>query len=271
MPRSLKTRLSDGEAVFGSFAFLPSPDIVEIMGFAGFDYVIIDLEHSPKDWSDVVHMVRAAQLHTMAVLIRVRENTEKAILEALELGADGIVLPFVQTAEDVRRAARAANYAPRGTRGTCTLTRVARYGGLRSAFIEHTQRQNDKVVLVAQIEDKKGVENIAEILSCDPGVDVVMIGRSDLASSLDRPGQVEDPRVIEATKSVIDACRNHGPKPIPSGIGVYAPDEAPKWIDVGCRFFFYSADTAMMLHAASSAAQSFKAAMAGHSVKAAAE
>ena len=271
MKRSLKARLSAGEAVFGSFAFLPSPDIVEIMGLAGFDYVIIDLEHSPKDWNDVVHMVRAAQLHDMAVLIRVRENSEKAILEALELGVDGIVLPFVQTAEDVRRAARAANYAPRGTRGTCTLTRVARYGGLRSAFIEHTQRQNENVVLVAQIEDKKGVDNIAEILDCDPGLDVVMIGRSDLASSLDRPGQVEDARVIEATKRVIDACRNHGPKPIPSGIGVYSPSEAPKWIDAGCRFFFYSADTAMMLHAASSAAELFKTAITGTVVKAAAE
>lgn len=271
MANALKTRLAGGEAVFGSFAFLPSPDIVEIMGLAGFDYVIIDLEHSPKDWSDVANMIRAAELHDMAPLIRVRENTEKSILEALELGAEGVVLPFVQTAEDVRRATRAANYPPAGMRGTCTLTRVARYGGLRSGFIEHTQRQNQKVVLVAQIEDKTGVENIEEILACDPSLDVVMIGRSDLASSLDRPGQVEDPRVIEATNRVIAACRTHGPRPLPTGIGVYAPDEAPKWIEAGCRFFFYSADTAMMLNAASTATKAFKTALAANSTKAAAE
>lgn len=270
MKASLKARLARGEPVFGSFAFLPSPDIVEIMGIAGFDYVIIDLEHSPKNWETVANMVRAAQLHGMASLIRVRENTEKTILEAIELGIDGIVLPFVQRAADINRAAAAMNYPPRGSRGTCTLTRTAVYGGLRAGFIEHTQRQNDRLVMVAQIEDKIGVENIDEILNCEIGADVIMIGRSDLAASLKRPGLVDDPQVLEATRKVIDACRRHG-KPTPTGIGVYAPDESPKWIDAGVRFFFYSADTAMMLNASSHAAQSFTAAVKSHSSRTAAE
>src|SRR4051794_12135918 len=177
---SLKRRLAAGETVFGSFAFLPSPDVVEIMGFAGFDYVIIDLEHSPKNWDQVTNMVRAAELHGMAPIVRVREIGEKNILEVLELGAEGIVLPFVQTADDVVRAARALNYPPRGQRGTCTLTRAAQYGGLRADFIAHTQRQNADLVLVAQIEDGLGVQNIDAILACDPGIDALIIGRSDL-------------------------------------------------------------------------------------------
>lgn len=271
MRKSLKERLVAGESVFGSFAFLPSPDIVEIMGLAGFDYVMIDLEHSPKDWEAVQNMVRAAELHGMAALVRVPENSEKTILQVLELGVQGIVIPFVQSADDVRRAVKAMNYAPKGERGTCTLTRAARYGGLRAAFIEHTQKVNNQLVLVAQVEDKKGVDNIAEIVAVDPGVDVMMIGRSDLASSLGRPGQVDDPLVLEATRKVIDAARLRKPAAIPSAVGLYTPDEAPKWIDAGCRFFFYSSDTAMMLNAASGAWRAFKAAMSSNAGRVAAE
>ena len=257
MKPSLKRRLAAGETVFGSFAFLPSPDVVEIMGFAGFDYVIIDLEHSPKDWDHVANMIRAAELHGMAPIVRVREISEKNILGVLELGAEGVVLPFVQTADDVACAARALNYPPKGMRGTCTLTRAAHYGGLRNEFIAHTQRQNADLVLVAQIEDGLGVQNIDAILDCQPGIDALIVGRSDLASSLGRPGQVDDPAVLEATHRVIDAARRH-PRRVPSGIGVYSPEEAAQWVDAGCRMFFYSADTAMLLNAARTAVEAFK-------------
>lgn len=261
MTKSFKARLGAGENLFGSFAFLASPDIVEIMGFAGFDYVIIDLEHSPKNWDQVANMIRAAELHGIAPLVRVRENTEKSILEVLELGAVGVVVPFIQTADDVAKAARAVSYAPKGRRGTCTLTRAAHYGGLRSEFIPHTERQNDKIVLIAQIEDQIGVDNITAIVACQPGIDGIIVGRSDLASSLDVPGQVEDPKVLAATQRVIDAARAHS---IPAGIGLYAPHEAPKWISAGCSLFFYSADTGLLLNAASAAKNAFDTALAAH-------
>lgn len=260
MKSPLKRRLAEGQSVFGSFAFLPSPDVVEIMGHAGLDYVIIDLEHSPKNWSDVANMIRAAELHGMAALVRIRENSEKAILEVLELGATGVVVPFVQTAEDVARAARALLYPPAGQRGTCTLTRAARYGGLRSGFVAHALRQNEDVVLVAQIEDRQGVENIEAIVACSPGLDALVIGRSDLASSLGAPGQVEHPAVIEATHRVI-AATQAGARKVPPGVGLYSPGEAARWIDAGCRMFFYSADTAMLLNAARAAADGFRAAL----------
>ena len=269
MKPSLKARLAAGEAVFGSFVFLPSPDIVEIMGLAGFDYVIIDLEHSPKSWDAVANMIRAAELHGVAPLVRVRENSEKEILEVLELGAEGVVVPFVRSADDMRRAAAAMHYPPLGSRGTCTLTRAARYGGLRSAFVEHTQRQNERLVMVAQIEDAAGVDNIGDILDCDPGADVVMIGRADLASALGCAGQVDDPRVVQATRQIIDAARNHARRSIRTGIGIYAPNDAAQWIDCGCRFFFYSADTLMMLNAATAAQQSFRTAITAHEATAA--
>lgn len=255
MVESFKTRLRRGDPLFGTFAFMASPDLVEIMGFAGFDYVIIDLEHSPKNWSDVANMIRAAELHDMAPLVRIRENSEKAILEVLELGAAGIVVPFVQSAEDVARAVSAMNYMPKGARGTCTLTRAAKYGGLRSQFVEHSQRQNDELVLVVQIEDQKGLDAVEDIVSCEPGIDALIVGRSDLASSLGVPGQADDARVIAATETMVRAAGAHG---VTSGIGVYRPSEAEKWIEQGCSLFFYSADTALLLNAARSANEDFR-------------
>jgi 4-hydroxy-2-oxoheptanedioate aldolase len=256
MKTTFKQRLTGGENLFGSFAFMASADVVEIMGLAGFDYAIIDLEHSPKNWEQVAHMIRAAELHGMAPLVRIRENTEKSILEVLELGAAGAVVPFVQSREDVEKAVRAVNYWPRGQRGTCTLTRAARYGSLRSEFVPHTQRENDRVVLIAQIEDQAGLDNIEAITSCKPGLDGLIVGRSDLASSLGAPGQVEDPKVIQATHRIIDVCRANG---VPSGIGLYSPAEAAKWIEAGCNIFFYSADTSLLMNAAQAASRDFHA------------
>jgi 2-keto-3-deoxy-L-rhamnonate aldolase RhmA len=226
------------------------------MGFAGFDYVIIDLEHSPKNWETVANMVRAAELHEMTALIRVAENSEKSILAALEIGAGGIVMPFVETEADVAKVTRAAYYGPLGARGTCTLTRAAHYGGLRAEYIEHTQRLNRDVVIVAQIESPAGVKNIDSIASCKPGIDAVIIGRSDLASALGHAGQTENPAVIESTHDIIEACKRHH---VPSGIGLYAPQEAAKWIEAGCGLFFYSADSALLLNAAKGAFDGFQA------------
>lgn len=255
MKDNLKAKLKRGEPVFGTFAFMASPDIVEIMGYAGFDYVIIDLEHSPKNWSDVANMIRAAEVRGMAALIRIRENSEKSILEVLELGAAGIVVPFVQSADDVRKAVKATNYAPKGERGTCTLTRAARYGGLRSEFLAHCLRQNDDLVIVGQIEDRAGVDHVDMIVSCDPGLDALIVGRSDLASSLGEPGQVEAPAVLAATERVVEAAQRKG---VAAGIGIYSPAEAGRWLDAGCSLFFYSADTALLLNAAASATKDFR-------------
>ena len=259
MKEDIKAKLRLGRPVFGTFAFLASPDIVEIMGHAGFDYVIIDLEHSPKNWSDVANMIRAAELHGMAALVRIRENSEKSILEVLELGAAGIVIPFVQSRDDVRKAVKAANYAPKGERGTCTLTRAARYGSLRSDFLAHCARQNDNIVIIGQIEDTAGLERIDEIVSCEPGRDAVIVGPSDLASSLGMPGQVEAPGVLEATGRIVEAARRKG---VAAGIGIYSPPEANRWIDTGCSLLFYSADATLLFNAAASANREFRQAVA---------
>lgn len=253
-----KQKLLSSKPVFGSLAFLPSPDIIEIFGLCGFHYVIIDLEHSPKNWDVVMHMVRTAQLHNVAPLIRVADNVEKQILHALEVGAEGIAIPFVRNADDVAKAVQSIRYAPEGIRGLCTASRAARFGTLRKNFSEYTVGANRNISLIALIEDMEGVDSIEDILDCDPGVDVVLIGRSDLSASLGLPGQADHPKVIEAANRVIEAVNKHR-RPVQAGI-LTSPGDTQRWLDAGCRFLVYGTDSDLMLQAAKHVSDTFAAA-----------
>lgn len=245
----LKRRMAAGEMLLGTFVFLPSPAVVEILALAGMDFVIIDTEHSPKDWDTLENMIRAANLHRLPALVRVSANSEKLILQCLEIGADGIVVPFVQNEEDVRRALDATLYPPDGRRGTCTLTRMTGYGATRSRFLEHCREQNDRLIVVAQIEDSAGVDGIEQIVRAEPGLDAILIGRSDLASSYGTPGQVEAPPVLDATEKVIKAARA-APHPSPAvAIGVYGTAEIERWKEAGCTVFFAPSDGIFLFNA----------------------
>jgi 2-keto-3-deoxy-L-rhamnonate aldolase RhmA len=243
----LKERIAQGDTVLGTFVFLSSPEMVEIMALAGMDYIIIDLEHSPKDWNTVSHMIRAANIHNLPALVRVSENSEKLILQCLEIGADGLVIPFVQSAEDVRQAASAMHYPPLGARGTCTLTRMTGFGARRGEFLDYCRQQNERLVLFGQVEDRLGVENIEAILGVKPGLDAVLIGRSDLASSLGSPGNVEAPETLEATGKILDAIARH--KGVAAAMGIYGAAEIDRWRSA-CTVFFAPSDGILAFNAA---------------------
>jgi 2-keto-3-deoxy-L-rhamnonate aldolase RhmA len=245
----LKSRIAQGDHLVGTFVFLPSPALVEILAKAGFDFIIIDTEHAPKDWGTLEHMIRAANIHGLPVLVRVSENSEKLILQCLEIGADGIVLPFVQSAAQASSAANAVYYPPKGRRGTCTVTRMTGYGAHRQRFLEHCREQNDRLVIIAQIEDITGVENIDAIIAADPGIDVVLLGRSDLASALGAPGQVDDPRVLEASDKILSAIR-HGPRKVAASVGAYTAAEVARWTAQGCTIFFAASEGLLFFNAA---------------------
>lgn len=244
MNPSFAQRVRSAERLLGSFAFLPSPGTVEILGRAGLDFVIIDQEHSRKAWDVVENMVRAADACAMAALVRVAWNEEKEILHALEAGAAGIVLPFVESAADVRRAAAALRYAPEGTRGTCTQTRAAGYGARKRNFVEYARECNRSLLLVGQIESRRGLENIEEIVGVDHGLDMVLLGRSDLASDLGKPGQTDDPEVEAATVRIIDAARS-AHKAV--GIAHYEASECARWTERGCSLFALASESGFLM------------------------
>jgi 2-keto-3-deoxy-L-rhamnonate aldolase RhmA len=244
MDASFAGRVRTGQSLIGSFVFLPSPALVEILGRAGLDFVIIDQEHSRKGWDVVENLVRAADASGMQALVRVAWNEDKEILHALETGAAGIVLPFVESAKDVQRAAAALRYAPEGTRGTCTQTRAAGYGAHKQGFVDHARDCNRSLLLVGQIESLKGAENIDEILAVEPGLDVVFLGRSDLASDLGKPGQTGDPEVDAVTQRVVDAARGAGKV---AGIAHYEAAECATWGRRGCSFFALASESGFLM------------------------
>jgi 2-keto-3-deoxy-L-rhamnonate aldolase RhmA len=251
-----KHLLRAGRPAVGTFCFLPEPGIVDIAGLAGFDFVIIDNEHSGKDFQAIEAMVRAAEVVDMTPLVRVPEADEKTILQMLELGAQGIVVPYVNSPDKARLAAQATRYPPEGIRGTCRSTRAASYGLHMSRFAEHMRTCNEELLLVGLIEDKKGVEQIDAILA--EGLDVCFLGRADLSSSLGFLGQLDHPEVAAAVAHVLAAVKR---RDCVAGNAVYSAAEAKKCVDQGYRFLVYATDTQILMNALQSAAEKIRQAI----------
>jgi 4-hydroxy-2-oxoheptanedioate aldolase len=240
-PNKTKALLCDGQSAIGTLLFMADPAVAEIAGRAGFDFCWIDTEHAATDLLTATNMVRAAELTGMTAMVRVSDNSEKLILRALETGAQGIVVPFLQNREQAERAASAVRYPPRGTRGTCTVARGAGYGSLRGVFGQHVDEADSQVLLVGLIEDEHGVANVDEIL--DAGVEVVQMGNADLSAAFGVPGQHHHPKVLEAVEHVVRAVRGRSDRW--AGIAT-SPADAARWVD-DCRFLTYSVDTVELL------------------------
>jgi 2-keto-3-deoxy-L-rhamnonate aldolase RhmA len=210
MKNALKSKLRSGERVVGTMIFLGDPAIVEIAALAGFDFVIIDMEHSPRDARAVEEMIRAAEVRRITPLVRVPELDEKQILVALESGAQGIVVPQVESSEQAQGAVAAIRYPPAGRRGACRSTRAALYGLRAAEFGAHADEADEELLVVGIIETQAGVERLAAIL--DAGVEVAFIGRSDLSTSLGLRGDHEHPDVTSLTARAVAEIRSHEPK-----------------------------------------------------------
>ena len=148
----------------------------------------------------------------------------------------------------MRRAAGSLRYAPHGTRGTCTQTRPAGFGGRRAQFVELARQMGEELVLVGLIESRKGAQAVPDMLRLDPGLDVVMIGRSDLASDLGKPGQGSDPEVERLTGDILSAV-TAAPAAC-AGVAVYGAADAAQWAQRGCRFFAYPSEVSLLFDAA---------------------
>jgi len=190
-----RERVLKGEPLFGTFIQFSCASAVEAIGLAGFDYVIIDLEHAPIDIESVEHMVRAAHAGGCAAIVRCTFNRPYYIGRILDTGADGVQVPHVSTAEEARAAVRAARFAPIGERGMNPFIRSGRWGHI--PMQEFVQNQNATQTVILQVEGKEGMENLEEIMDV-PGYDVLFLGPVDLSQSLGVPGQIKHPKVIDA-------------------------------------------------------------------------
>jgi 4-hydroxy-2-oxoheptanedioate aldolase len=259
----LKPKLKAKQPVIGTYVTLPSPEVVELLAAAGMDYVVIDLQHSSPDWQMLAHMIRAADARGISPVVRVHDHHPSILLKVLELGAEGISLPGVKTAADIRAAVDAVYYAPIGHRGACGHTRAGGYNSRRSEFPEHVRRQHKRVFIWALIEEPAAIASVAEIAAVRPGADVISVGRGDLSTTLGLYGQIDHPDVMTATEHVIQEVNRYSEGECASAIMVHSPDEASQWLEKGCSVFTYAADAILLMETARSAVGAFRASVIG--------
>jgi 4-hydroxy-2-oxoheptanedioate aldolase len=233
---SLRSRLAAGDVVVGPFVGLNCPDLVEIMGIAGCDFCVIDTEHGPMDPESIQHMVRAAELSGMTPIVRVPRAEPVDILKVLDIGAQGIHVPQVNSRQSAVEVVKAAKYHPEGMRGVA-VPRALSYG-LRPLG-EALAEANREVMVIVHCENADGLGKLEEIASVE-GVDMVFVGPYDLSQSLGVPGEIFHPSMVKAVSRALDGISSAGK---PAGIFVTSTDEAKRRIDEGFRYIAYSMDS----------------------------
>ena len=203
--RSLRRKLAADMPVLGLWVTLESPSITEMAVALGIDWVVIDAEHGHLDWKEIIEHIRAAVRSDTVVLVRVAELNIGLIKRALDIGADGVVVPWVETAEQLRQAVAFAQFPPEGVRGI-GAERATCWG---QCFVQHTQEANEHVLVVPIIESVQGGRNIQSLLQVD-GVDLFFFGPADYSSSAGYRGQWEGPGVAEEILAIKDAIRAAG-------------------------------------------------------------
>jgi 2-keto-3-deoxy-L-rhamnonate aldolase RhmA len=229
--------------MIGTFAALGSPLTVEICGRAGFDWVLLDLEHGAGNEYLLLHQLQALGGTTAEGIVRVAANSRVDVTKALDRGAAGVMVPRVESLADAQSAARHVQYPPEGDRGVALMNRGAGFGRLSV-----TELLLQRPLLVVQIETAPALANLSPI-AATPGIDVLFVGPSDLTWSLGIPGQVDDKRYRAAVAEVAKVAREHGKA---AGVLLGSAEMAPPYIELGYTFIGISADAGFLQAAARS-------------------
>ena len=239
---SVKQALAEGRVQLGTgFGQFRSPEVPRILAAAGFDWVFIDCEHGGFDLETVQDICRVARLVGLCPIVRVGDMQYTLVARALDCGAQGIILPRVESPEVLEKAVSWAKFPPEGVRGYGLTPVQTDYEPLSfNQVIEHV---NSNTLVVFQIETKRGIEARDELLSV-AGIDAVMMGPADLSISLGVPGEFQHPKMVEAMTAVRESCDRHNVAP---GTQTRTPDLARFWKERGMRFLGCSNETGMML------------------------
>ena len=201
----LRAALQQRRPILGSWLQTGSPAAAEILANTGFAWLGLDCEHTSADIATVESIARALHGRDTALLVRVSQGDTLEIRKCLDVGAGGVIVPLVETAEQAKLAVAAAKYPPIGRRGFC----FGRMNDWGVRFDEYARTANDHTVVIAMIESRKGVENIDDILSVE-GLDGIFIGPYDLSGSYGVPGELQHPSVLQARQRILDACKQAG-------------------------------------------------------------
>lgn len=237
-----KGKLNNKQFVYGIFMKTADPMFVEIAGIAGYDYVILDTEHGPADIEHQQNNIRACEARGIVPIVRVPYIDENVIGKALDVGAYGIQVSQVKTADDVKRILECARFYPLGKRGVCRFVRAADYSALnRNDYFA----QANKALIILQLEGTEAIENLDDILAVD-GYDVLFIGPYDLSQSLGVPGDISNPKVLSAMIDIVERAKAKG-----KVVGTFTDDIelVEKWKSLGVQYISHSTDSGMFYDA----------------------
>lgn len=239
--KNFKDKLN-GDGAIGVFSKTCDPAFIETMGYAGADYVIIDLEHGPNSVQSVQNLIRGAQVAGIMPIVRVKESCASVMSEVLDIGAGGIQVPQITTREEAENVIKRTKFAPVGERGVCRFVRAAQYSA-KNRF-EYFKDANNTVTIL-QIEGQEGIDNLDDIISVE-GIDVIFIGPYDLSQSLGVAGQIDHPMVEKKMLEIIKSCAEKG---ITVGTFVDTVENARKWQKLGVKYISYSVDMGIFYEA----------------------
>jgi 4-hydroxy-2-oxoheptanedioate aldolase len=245
-----KQAMSEGRVQIGLWCTLSSAYAIEISAGAGFDWLLIDTEHSPSDLENVLGQLQAAAPYDVSPIVRPASNDAVLIKRYLDIGAQTLLIPYVQTAEEARAAVAAVLYPPAGVRGVSALTRASRFGRIQG----YAKRAASQLCLVVQIETRSALDQL-EAIAATPGLDAIFVGPGDLAASL---GHVGEPGHPEVKAAVEDALRRIQACGKPAGVLTNDQAFARRCLDLGALFVAVGVDIGLLARGGEALAREFK-------------
>ena len=228
---TMKQKLEAGKAVFGVMITFPSPPVVEMLGYLGFDWILIDNEHGTITVENSEDLIRAGEISGLAPIVRPVSNKPEIIAPFLDRGAWGVQIPHVNTAEEARAAVDAVKYHPLGHRGMFSGSRPAGYG-LSGTTADYVEEANRNTLVCLMLEEVEALDNLPELVQVE-GVDVFFIGSGDLSQSMGYPGQQTHPEVQNLMERGVGIIREAG-----RVAGVSCPDSyVPKFLEMSVQYF----------------------------------
>jgi len=234
-----KRQLGEGRTIFGAWLCSGAPSTAEALGCAGFDFLVVDMEHTPIDTPQMQEILRALAGTPAPGVVRLPWNDMVMVKRALDGGAQSLMLPFVQNAEEAKRAVAYTRYPPDGIRGVAGSHRASRY----ATVPDYLRNAASELCVIVQIETLSALEQLPQIAAV-PGIDSIFIGPSDLAASMGLLGDIGNAAVQEKLKQGAQACRQLGK---PCGIIGTTPDLVAKFIDYGYSWIAIGSDMGFMV------------------------
>ncbi len=248
--QSIRERVLRRELVTGTWLNLGSSMTAEIAATAGFDWVVIDLEHGAGGHDSCLHQLQAVARTPAAPIVRVAWNEAPRFKRVLDLGAAGVVVPYVTSQAEAEQAVAAMRYPPQGIRGAASLNRACDFG---ASFTNYLATANEKLLTVLQVETEATLDVVGNIAAVD-GADVLFIGPLDLSVSMGIPQQFDHPRFRDALKTVADAAKSHGKA---AGILLNSPDQIAHTVEDGFTFIGLGSDGSVLADGMRRLAESF--------------